>query len=380
MGKKLVLSAVLCVLFNSCVFFRGTVYMSPDIDDYKHFTTLPLEASEDPFYFPRASYEWKIKLPDSFYDDEKQYKRFDDFLQDKTTAAFLVIYKDSIVYERYFQGYQPSTMIDAFSVAKSFVSAMVGIAIEDGYIKSINDPITKYLPYLNKKLDEVRIVDLLNMRTGMNAADAFKESPMTLPTLYYGNNLKEHIKTIKMKEEPNTRYEYQSAATQMLAMAVESASGKKFVDYFKERLWSKLDMEFDASWTVDSPKYEQIRAFCCLNSTALDFAKFARLYENGGKYNGIQVVPERWVKTSLTQTIPESKDEQGYCYNYQWRVIRDEKEFFAKGLFGQVLYVNKDKDVIIVRIGRKMGIPDWPKLFQDMLVGQEKFFSVKPGS
>ncbi len=345
-----------------CVPWKSIVNRAPKITDAHLFYSHSFEPSSKPFVFIPAQQQWSFASPDS------NYTHFDDFLQAMHTTAFLVIHKDSVVYERYFGNYKKSTITGSFSMAKSYVSAIVGIAISEGYIAGVNDPITKYLPYLKPELGAVRLVDLLNMRAGLDAPESNR---IYMANLYYGSNTKNVVTKLTLAHEPNTRYEYQSAATQLLSMAVESATGKKYADYFREKIWDKLNMEFAGSWSSDSEKYDVAKGFCCLNSTAHDFAKFGRLYMYNGNWQGMQVVPQTWVEESLTQHYPESRDGQGYCYNYCWRVLQDQKEFFAKGILGQLTYVNKDKDVIIVRLGEETGINDWPKVFQGMLVQYE---------
>ena len=157
---------------------------------------------------------------------------------------------------------------------------------------------------------------------------------------------------------------YISVNTILLSLIIERATGTKLNKYLEQKIWQPLGMQFNASWSIDSEKHQTFKSNCCLNGQAVDFAKFGRLYLNKGNWEGDQVVPEKWVKKSIS-IINDSRESQGYPYTYQWRVLEN-GAFFAKGILGQYIFVFPEKNLIFVRIGKKYGKIDWADLFLEL--------------
>ena len=149
-----------------------------------------------------------------------------------------------------------------------------------------------------------------------------------------------------------------------MSLIVEKATSMKINKYLEQKIWQPIGMESDATWSIDSEENQTIKAFCCINAVARDYAQFGRLYLNNGNWDGQQVVPEDWVKRS-TSIINDSKDSQGYPYTYQWRVL-DNGAFFAKGVMGQYIFVYPEKNLIFVRMGKDYADIDWADLFVEL--------------
>ena len=147
-------------------------------------------------------------------------------------------------------------------------------------------------------------------------------------------------------------------------MILEESTGKKLPQFLEETLWSRLGMEYDASWNMDSRKHETTKAFCCINARPLDYAKFARLYLNRGNWEGDQVIPEGWIDESIRITN-DSRDSRGYPYHYYWRVLED-GSFFAKGILGQYIYIDPADNLIMMRFGKKESNIDWVDFFRSL--------------
>ena len=162
----------------------------------------------------------------------------------------------------------------------------------------------------------------------------------------------------------NKEYEYISVNSLLLAIAIERSTGKQLNVYLSEKIWQPLSMEFDASWSIDSKKYNQIKSFCCINARARDYARFGRLYLNNGTWEAKQIVPADWVNKSMS-IINNSKDSQGYDYTYHWRVKID-GAIFAKGVLGQYIYIDPAKNVVIVRLGKKSTDLIWAEFFEQL--------------
>ncbi len=298
-----------------------------------------------------------FSIPEKFNSDN-QWTSFDKFLEDNETVAFLVVKNDTMIYENYFEGYTGSSIIPSFSVSKSFVSALVGIAIDEGYIYSTNQSITFFLKELKSpEFDKITIEDLLNMRSGIDFNEGYNTPFADMAKYYYGTDLQKYITQLKVKENPDLNYDYISVNALLLSLIVERATNTKINKYLEQKIWQPVGMESDGSWSIDSEKNQTIKAFCCINAVARDFARFGRLYLKKGNWQGKQIIHEKWV-TRSTSIINDSRDSQGYPYTYQWRVLEN-GAFFAKGILGQYIFVYPDKNLVFVRMGTDYANIDW---------------------
>jgi CubicO group peptidase (beta-lactamase class C family) len=357
--------AVLIIIMHSCHVGRYFYWNFADAKDYKKFPSLEIETGELDFKFHKSN-SWTDLLVESFTIAEET-DFLSVFLDKHKTLAFLVIRNDTILYENYFSGYDESSVIPSFSVSKAFISALIGIAIEEGKIQSVDDPITKYIPELlesDPDFERITVEHLLNMRSGIKFNEGYANPFADMAKFYYGRNLKKYVTKLEIERPPDEAYDYISVNSLLLAMIIENATGVQLNEYVSEKLWKPLGMEFDATWSTDKKQDGQIKAFCCINGRARDFAKIGRLYLNDGNWNGEQIVPEKWVKTSLSITN-DSHDSQGYPYHYQWRVLEDGSAF-AKGVLGQYVFIDPKKNIIIVRMGKKSGGVNWADFFTEL--------------
>jgi CubicO group peptidase (beta-lactamase class C family) len=279
-------------------------------------------------------------------------------------------------------------------MSKSFVSALIGIAISEGYIKSTDEPITNYLDFLDKKeFEKVTIQHVLDMRSGIRFKENYFSPFGDIAKYYYGTHLKKYVKHLKMEEEPGTRFRYISLNTQLLGLIIEKATGRPLTTYLQEKIWTPIGMEFDASWSVDSKKHKTEKAFCCINGRAIDYAKLGRLYINKGRWNGKQIVPEDWVKKAYvfsstlnnfsysnhwwhTRAIIPAADSTQWKWPYYTKgsgsgryAVQAFGDFFAQGIFGQYLYMYPEKNIIIVRVAKREGWNMyWPEVFKQIAI------------
>ncbi|MBK9104576.1 MAG: serine hydrolase [Saprospiraceae bacterium] len=353
------LSVVL--LLHSCQAGRFVVYNFADIHDDKKFPSRPLTRDTVPFQFYARP---KERAPRTITRKEKEIA-FDQFLEKSKTVAFLIIKNDTIQYERYFKGYDRSGIVPSFSVAKSVTSILIGCAIEDGYISGVEEPVTNYIPELRENgFDKVTIRHLLQMTSGIKFSESYVNPFGQAASFYYGNNLREKTTAIKLKSEPGTAFKYQSGNTQLLGLVLERAlKDKTITQYLQEKLWTPLGMEYDASWSIDRKQDGLEKTFCCINAAAIDYAKIGRLFQNKGNWNGQQLVPEEWVKTSTTAEV---KDGSAARYQYQWWLISEEGDYMAQGILGQYIYVHPEKNMVIVRLGKKNGNVGWRQVFTSL--------------
>jgi len=356
------------LFFSSCHVVRFFVWNFADIHDYKKFPKNSISKPVNPFLFKEANGNTALQIPKEITIKGEKYS-FDEMLKKTKTVAFLIIRNDSMLYEKYLYNYDKSSVVPSFSSAKSFVSALAGIAIDEGYIKDVNEPITNYLPELDKnKFGNITIEDVLDMQSGIKYNEGYYNPFGDVAKYYYGTNIKKYIKKLKIKEAPGKTFEYISVNTELLGLIIEHATGKHLYQYLEEKIWKNTGMEYDASWSIDSRKNQTEKAFCCINARARDFAKFGRLYLHNGNWNGKQIISEKWVKQS-TQFATE---KNGYIYSYQWWHnpkytpigIEAGNDFYAHGLLGQYIYVYPSKNIIIVRLGKKEGNIYWAGLFK----------------
>jgi len=266
------------------------------------------------------------------------------------TVAYLIIKNDSILFESYYDGYSEDSKSNSFSMAKSYVSGMLGKAIMEGYIKSVDQPVSDFFPQYKEGLaSKVTVGDLASMASGSSWEESYY-SPFTITTrAYFGKELEKAILGLKTVEEPGKSFKYASGDTQLLAMVIEKATGKKLYNYLSESFWIPLESENEALWQIDSEANDMVKAYCCIATNAKDFARFGKLYKDHGKWNGKQILDSTFVAKSIQPRFKESPK-----YGYGWWLHKDEdKSFFMmEGHLGQFVVVEPTDNLIVVRLGR----------------------------
>jgi len=308
-----------------------------------------------------AAHEFKRSnrpLPDSFTFEGKQIN-LREFLERTWTTGLVVIKDDTILHESYYRGNQASTQCISWSVGKSFVSALVGLAVSEGRIKSIHDPITDYLPELKKcGYDGVPIKDLLNMSSGIRFNEDYGDFHSDINrmgrTMALGTSMTDFILTLK-RERPSGQFRhYVSMDTQVLGMLVRATTAKSLSEGLEDHIWKKAGMESDAYWLLDSTGMEL--AFGTLNVTLRDFARFGVLYRDQGRMMNQQLVPAQWVHDSVTPDAPhlmpgkKSSSNSVFGYGYQWWIPPvPDGDFMAMGVYNQFIYVNPHRGIVIAK-------------------------------
>jgi CubicO group peptidase (beta-lactamase class C family) len=297
-----------------------------------------------------------------------------DYLQSSGTTAFLVIHDDELVYERYFNGYNERSLNTSFSMAKSFASALVGIAIDEGHIKSVDEPITNYIPELlekDKRFRSITIRHLLTMTSGIKYEEGgdlpWSEDADDTKT-YYATDLRELALNCQIEGEPGKYFEYNNYNPLLMGMILERATGMPVSHYMEEKLWKPAGMEADASWSLDSKKDGFEKMESGVNARARDFARFGMLFAKEGNVRGKQLISRGWVKES---TRADTNTDPSLDYQYFWWVnTTDGKNHFsAQGNYGQYIYVAPEKDLVIVRLGKEEGEKGygyWTDLFDEL--------------
>ena len=323
------------------------------MDEYLPSKTI--KKSEHPFIFPHIE---NISLPTDFVHNGNTYNTM-HFLDSSDTQGFLVIQNDTIHYENYWKGQQENIPHISWSMSKSYISALFGIAIEEGFIKSIDQTVDEYLPELKGSgYEGVKIKDVLQMSSGIKFDETYSDPQSDIQQYWqgfvFGESQDEFASNLVNERTPGTFNKYVSIDTHVLGMIIVKATGKSLTDYLQEKIWQPIGTEFDAYWIVDTKGMEM--ALGGLNATLRDFAKIGRLYLNKGDWNGSQIVPLSWFEASTSSTeehlqpTSENSSDSGIGYGYQWWILDgDEGEFLAMGVFNQYIYVNPTTNTVIVK-------------------------------
>ena len=282
----------------------------------------------------------------------------DQYMKRNEVTGFLVLKDNQIIYERYFHGADQQSRFLTNSVGKSITSTLVGIALKDGKISSVNDPIIKYLPELKQSgFNRVTIKQALEMASGLDLSytpyDPHSSTHQFNKSALTGNpsfmNLLKSLKANK-KVEPGTAFDYENENTEALGLMLEKVVGKPLNEYMQEKIWSKIGAQSDAFLYRAKAQSDQC-AFGCVNATVRDYGRFGLMMMHGGSLDGTQIVESSWVKEATTaQQFAKPVDEtEGLGYGYQWWIPSgNDQAFKALGIFGQIIYVNPTKHIVIV--------------------------------
>ncbi|HET8753605.1 MAG TPA: serine hydrolase, partial [Salinimicrobium sp.] len=269
--------------------------------------------------------------------------------KDRETVAFLIIKNDSIWYEKYFDEFNKDSKSNSFSMAKSIVSAMLGKAIKEGYIKSLEQPVSDFFPQFD---DDLKVGDLSSMASGLNWDEDYYSPFSMTARAYFDDDIRSQILDLEVVEEPGQEFEYLSGNTELLGMVIEKATGKTLSEYLSESFWKPLGMRNDALWQLDSEESGMEKTYCCIASNARDFAKIGKLYKDFGKWKGKQILDSSFVAKSIQ---PRFEDSPYYGYGFWLENYKGKDIFYMRGILGQYVIVIPEDELIIVRLGRKVG-------------------------
>ncbi|MBI4830922.1 MAG: serine hydrolase [Candidatus Lindowbacteria bacterium] len=378
----------MCAMLSPTHVARCLLYRNSDIKDYEKFPSREVNNEPPVFSFKK---EANNSIPPlfgalsyTFKGKQKKVGQLDEFLESTGSTAFIVIKDDTILYEKYFNGYNRDSINTSFSMAKSFDSTLVGIAIDEGLIKSVDEPITNYIPELKAKgFESITIKHLLTMASGIKYREnglPWGDDALT----YYFPNLRKLALTAQIEAPPGRHFLYDNYHPLLIGMILERATRRPVAKYLEEKIWKPLGMEFPASWSIDSKKTAFEKMESGINARSIDFAKFGRLFLNRGLWDGKRIISEKWVIES-TSPMPVNyreyynsqeelflrffKSGKGFYKYFWWGYAKDggDYDFLAGGRYGQFIYVCPQKNVIIVRNGAKLGnIDNWKELLYDM--------------
>ena len=320
---------------------------SAGIDDHLFFDTIEIPPSEQPQTWPLHKDFNETPSPASL----------NSLHEELGTVAFLIVKNDSLWHEQYFGDYDVDSKSNSFSIIKTIVAAALSKAIEEGQVENEKQKVIDFLPWLSGDYaKEVNMGDLASMSSGLKWNENYDNLLTITPRTYVEKNLEDLMKTIPISSVPGQKFVYQSGSTQLLAMALEQATGRKISTLLYDYFWNPMGVEHPTSWIIDSETHGLEKAYCCWNANARDFARFGKLFKNHGVWASEQLIDSTFTAKAVR---PRFADGQQYGYGW-WLGEVDGKSFFSmRGHLGQYVIVFPDDDVIIVRLGHR-SMPDLP--------------------
>lgn len=324
--------------------FKAVVYNFANIDDYKIFENNTVKTAIAQPWALSSNYN-KVNYPDSL----------NALMEELDAVGLLVIKNDSIQFEKYWDGYSDSSLSNSFSMAKSVTSLLIGVAIKEGKIKSVDQPVGDFIPEF-KEGDKaaLTIKDVLTMSSGTNWNESYSNPASETTELYYGKDLYKVATKVQMEKKPGTYHSYKSGDTQLLGLILQKVTGKSLSEYASEKLWEPMGAEHPALWSLDK-KGGSEKAYCCFNSNTRDFARLGKLMLDSGKWKGNAIIDSNYYVNSI-KACGVNDDHGQTCdyYGYQWWIDPMHPEiFYARGILGQYIIVIPSKKTIIVRLGKK---------------------------
>lgn len=363
------------VFFYGCTTTRMRAFVRRDanVKDYLYFPSRNIDCNIQSKGFIReidpVVEEW-LKKEFATTDLQKT-------VNNTKTQALLIIKDNSIVLEKYGKGYDENSIVTSFSIAKSIISAMIGTLVDTGKIRSIDEPITTYIPELlqrDKRFGQITIKHLLTMSSGI----VYEEKPSLRADdteTYYNPNLRSlAITNTKIKEDPGLHFLYNNYNPILLGIIIERVTNNSVCSYLSSSIWSKINAESNATWSLDSNEDSFEKMESGINGHAVDFAHFGCLYRDGGKVNNEVVLSKKWIEESLSNNNQGTnyynnawgqqilKGIEGGYYGYYWYIMKrnnGENDFFALGNKGQIIYISPISNTVIVRFGEKYGSAVW---------------------
>lgn len=367
-GAIAILFLVMFVAIGPAVSWQLLTHGPTTVWDHLEYPTRTIEPSPDPFEWPEGPETDLASLPIT--------DGLGDAISHGDTLAFLVIKDGIIVAEWYRSDHGPDTLSMLFSASKSIVSLLIGAAIDDGYITSVDTPVTEYVPELAAGgFDSVTIEDLLRMDSSMDYIE--DDNPLGVHVRFnYTTDLRSEILDLSVRSQPDSEFKYKSGDNALLGLILERAlDGQSVTSYFEKRLWHPLGATSPASWNVDMEGGFE-RTWCCLAMTARDLARFGQLVLDDGVWQGVRLLSDGWLAGSFEPGFTADRwpdyfsDSAVANYGYQWWLLSDGSPL-ALGKAGQYLYIDPVNDVVMVRLGEGQGELSWAGLMQEIAAGFE---------
>ena len=359
----LVLSLILAVspYLRRCLFLQA-----PSVYDYDELPNKTIEKSVKPFHFDTADMTIDFDSLGMKYNN-KEVGDMQSFLESHGTTAFIIIRDGKIFYEKYLNGHSRDSYCKAFSMTKSVLSFLIGIAIDEGLITDVNDKIMKYIPeFKGQYAEQLTLLHCLNYQTGLHYTKG--KTPWSDRTrMLYTTNVRKLLLGVKFIEEPGASFSSHEYANLIAAFSLERAIGTTITEYLQNKLFDKIGMEYSALINIDSHKHGFEKMESGLTARAIDFAKIGRLVLTKGLWKGEQVVPKQWIKSLF---VPAEGNKWDHYIKYMWWGAKRDTgihDVYANGHFGQRIYVSPTANMVVVRMGYKTGGISWARFIRTLV-------------
>lgn len=349
-----ILLVVIIVLANAFILITGRTYMYKGLKE-TYLIGRSGPSIYDSLVFDSRKIEGTGKQDNWLREDSSKQlsaKQIQSLTEVESTS-FLVIQHGNVVAEHYFDDHTKKTLSNSFSGSKSVVGLLIGIAVDKGMIKSLDEPISRYLDFIAAKDSNVTIRHLLGMTSDIDWSESGSNPLSDNAEAYYGSDLLSIMKKQPFKGSPNKVFDYASGNSQLLGFILEKATGQKVSDFMSENLWKKINAETDALWSLDSEEGME-KAFCCLYSTTRDYARLGQLILNKGTWGGDTIISSAML-TEITTNYVLDGNKENHRYGLHYWILNDpaHKVIYARGIKGQYIISIPDLDVVIVRTGHK---------------------------
>lgn len=379
------IGSVLFVLVSSFIYspqyvIRTIVNGESDVMDYKVFPERIIQRSSQPYYYKYNLNESLKTMPIDFMSKGKgRTESLDALLKETNTTSFIIVHEDKVLLEEYYNGYDKDSVNTTFSMAKSIDSLLIGMAIEDGYIKSEKQYIADFISeFKGTNMESITIEDLLLMRSNISYEEG---------NIWFGDDAKTYympdLRDLALNHNVLTtnyqgKFHYNNYHPLLLGIILERSTGTRVSDYFEEKIWDKIGAENDASWSLDSKKTGFEKMESGINFKAIDFVKIGSMLLNGGTWNGQYIVNEEWIKLSTLSEFPLNNDvykgsfleNSNTGYKYMWYSIPNNNgglDYFAGGKYGQFLYISPENNIVILRTGKSAGnVDSWQDILKEV--------------
>ena len=360
----------------SSYFARYLLLNAPNLTDYRHFPSRVIQNEPPIFDFSISADHLRSSAFGSTIvysvNGQRREEALDHFLQRTGTVAFLIIQNDTILAERYFAGYHRQSIVSSFSICKSFVSALIGIALSEKHLYSLDDPVTRYLPELRAPhWSSITLRHLVSMSSGL----CYQRGLSFRGAMSPGSTTRTTSENWLPKHSPVKRRPSGFIIITTISFSWGWSSNERLAvmwpTTYKRRSGSRSVWKLQPTWSLDSERSGMEKMESGLNARAVDFAKFGRLYLRLGEWNGKQVVPEAWVQESTSVSC----DAKWRHYKYLWWIPgQDGGRFMAAGNLGQFIYLVPDKELLIIRFGVRGGMKGWRFVFPQVFRYLEEAF------
>ena len=313
----------------------------PDIDNLRYFENREV-AKGKKLRWKMAEKQGELSAPEQL------------LIESYETVAFLVIQRGEIVYEQYWEEYSDTSLSNSFSMAKTITAMLVGCALEEGRIESLDDRASKYLTELQgTDRSDVTIKQLLQMTSGIGFDERYGDPFGFMAKAYYGDELVEKTFSYPQEVPPGSEWEYLGGNTLLLSFIVERVTGKTLSEYASKKLWKPLGAARPAMWTYDETSGAE-RAYCCFYSNARDFARLGELILCDGNWYGEQLIDSEYIEQMSTPTVlNDGSTVPWYGYQYWMDDISGYDVEYMRGILGQYIFVVPEKEMVVVRLGHK---------------------------